>query len=193
MTGHLPEMACCACEQRGQTGMWGQPVVKGGSASPDTPEVLGASGGVASDFSQQAMLAVSAEKIRPLAPPACPLDQIVSVPYSANVFPASPFVPGDITAAHPQAVSIIKLCRLLKMDSVLLYSQGVLDVADMEMIATGGYTATQIVSYLLGWQAVGYTIPFGVLEKKAVRQKLSELGVTWPNGEHLDEWLSLSE
>lgn len=192
MTEGPPELTRCACDQRGQMGTRGQPVMARVSASPDTPGVLGTSGDVASDISPQVMLVVSAKEICPRASPACPQDQIVSAPYSANASPVSPLVPGDITAAHPQTVGISKLCQLLKMDPDLLHSQGLLDAADMEMIETGEFNATQIVSYLLGWQAVGYTIPFAVLEKKSMRQKLSELGVTWPNGEHLDEWLSLS-
>lgn len=189
MTEYLPELN----DKRGQTGTWGQPVMTRVCAPPDALGVLGTGGNTVTGLSQQSKLVVSAGQICPHVSPACPQDKIISPPYAASVSPASPVAPSDITAVHLQAVNIIKLCRLLKIDPVLLHSQGVLDVTDAEIIAAGGYTATQIISCLLGWQAVGYTAPFAVLEKTAMRQKLSELGVAWPNGEHLDEWLSLSE
>jgi hypothetical protein len=90
------------------------------------------------------------------------------------------------------ATDLPALCELLGLSWERAEAQVVFDSYDRGRIDSGGYGAFWVIRYLLSWQAGGCCVPFGLLRDEIITQRIEKLQLTQPDGETVNQWLSVN-
>lgn len=122
----------------------------------------------------------------------CPTKQNSANPCESKLSQVSHLSHDFLGESEKTATDLPALCDLLGLSWERAEAQMVFDSYDRGRIDSGGYSALWVIRYLLSWQAGGCCVPFGLLRDEVITQHIEKLQLTQPDGETVNQWLSVN-